>query len=174
MRRVLFHLALVGFLCRALVPAGFMPAPLSEGGPIRVCHGGPVGALITALAEGRIQAADEHHGLDPAAYAGFEAYVHSSGEASGVRGSSLHASSTTDPTPVGHAAGDGDHGAAHDAVHEHWERCPIGAAFAFTLLTGEAPVALPAYPPSFVPVEPVGFAGRLLAASYDARAPPVV
>ena len=43
MRHVLVKLALVGFFCRALVPAGFMPATISDGGPIRFCHGGRLG-----------------------------------------------------------------------------------------------------------------------------------
>src|SRR5690606_37644470 len=66
MRNLLVKLALLGFLCRALVPAGFMPAPLADGGPIRFCHGGPAGALLTALieqlsAEHAHSSHEEHH-----------------------------------------------------------------------------------------------------------------
>lgn len=60
MRHVLVKLALIGFLCRALVPAGFMPAPIADGGPIRFCHGGAAGALLTALLSQRSSLAEEH------------------------------------------------------------------------------------------------------------------
>lgn len=61
MRNLLVKLALLGFLCRALVPAGFMPAPLADGGPIRFCHGGPAGALLTALIEQRSPETSAEH-----------------------------------------------------------------------------------------------------------------
>lgn len=182
MRRVLFHLALVGFLCRALVPAGFMPAPLSDGGLIRVCHGGATSALIAALVDGRGAVRGDHGHVELAA-AALEASVHSSdanaAEAFAAPVDPVSARQSTDD--AAHWAIDarqiadlGDHRDAHDAAHEHWERCPVGAAFAFALLVGEPPTVLPAQPPSFRPVEPVTLAGRLLAASYHARAPPIV
>ncbi|HEX6993062.1 MAG TPA: hypothetical protein VF339_02845 [Gammaproteobacteria bacterium] len=69
MRQLFVNLALIGFLCRALVPVGFMPAPLADGGPIRICDGGIAGALLAALTEQRASAvqpaadthADAHH-----------------------------------------------------------------------------------------------------------------
>ena len=48
-RRALIRVLLLAFACRALVPAGFMPAPLAEGGPIRVCPSGPAAAFFAAL-----------------------------------------------------------------------------------------------------------------------------
>src|SRR5690606_39508634 len=69
MRHLFVNLALIGFLCRALVPVGFMPAPVADGGPIRVCHGGAAGTLLAALLEQRTSGvlgdshshADGHH-----------------------------------------------------------------------------------------------------------------
>lgn len=43
------RLALGIFLVRALIPVGFMPAPLDAGGPFTVCHGGLAGALFEAV-----------------------------------------------------------------------------------------------------------------------------
>lgn len=40
--RSLTFLIYIGLACRVLVPTGFMPAPLSEGGPIVPCPGGLV------------------------------------------------------------------------------------------------------------------------------------
>lgn len=39
-------------VCRLLVPVGYMPAPLSEGGPFVLCHGGYQGELIRYLSSG--------------------------------------------------------------------------------------------------------------------------
>jgi hypothetical protein len=47
------RLTLAGFVCRALIPLGFMPASLADGGPVVVCHGGAAGAFFEALAEAR-------------------------------------------------------------------------------------------------------------------------
>jgi iron complex outermembrane recepter protein len=46
LRRYVIGLALLGFACRAFVPVGYMPAAITDGGPIVLCHGGPVGAWL--------------------------------------------------------------------------------------------------------------------------------
>jgi hypothetical protein len=61
-RRILIRLAFVGFACRALVPVGFMPAALGDGGPIKVCHGGLASELFRSLAE--MRSAHAHTGHD--------------------------------------------------------------------------------------------------------------
>lgn len=67
--QLLVWLACLGFACRALVPVGYMPAPLADGGPIRLCHGGVSQVLLQALEqrravhahEGHQEQHDEHH-----------------------------------------------------------------------------------------------------------------
>jgi hypothetical protein len=49
--RIAHGLLLAAFACRALVPAGFMPAALDAGGPIVVCPGGSAGAVFRLIAE---------------------------------------------------------------------------------------------------------------------------
>ena len=41
------------FAVRLAIPAGFMPAPLAEGGPIVICDGGFDGALLAHLGSAR-------------------------------------------------------------------------------------------------------------------------
>lgn len=60
-RRRVIALSLVGFAFRALIPAGFMPAALADGGPIKVCHGGMAGAFFEELAERRAGPGHMHH-----------------------------------------------------------------------------------------------------------------
>jgi len=43
-------LAIVAFGCRAVVPLGYMPAPLSEGGPFIPCNGVLAGGAFRVLA----------------------------------------------------------------------------------------------------------------------------
>ena len=62
-RRILLKLAVVAFALRAVVPVGFMPAPLGAGGPFILCPGGPGGiALQSLLGEHMSHAAGEHEG----------------------------------------------------------------------------------------------------------------
>ena len=155
MRRVLFRLALVGFLCRALVPSGFMPAPLADGGPIRLCHGGPAGALLALL---------EPRGSDEARFdvsALHDAASHEHHAAADV---------ASDEHLARHAAASGD----HHAVHEGWDRCPVGSAFAFALVASDPPPVQPAAPGPLPVDEPAALVPRVLGGGYLARAPPLV
>jgi hypothetical protein len=47
----LFRLAIAAFLLRAVVPVGFMPAKLSDGGPFVLCPGGPGGIALSSLVD---------------------------------------------------------------------------------------------------------------------------
>ena len=156
MRRVLFRLALVGFLCRALVPAGFMPAPLSDGGPFQICHGGAGGALLALLEQGR---------------------SHESGVDAAAAPHSHDAAAPYEPRDGSRAAAIDDHAAAgddHRAEHEGWDRCPVGTAFAFAFVAPDAPLVLPA-PPGPLPVDDIAaLVLRTLGGDYLARAPPRV
>jgi hypothetical protein len=63
-RRPLLYVAYLALACRLVIPAGFMPAPLADGGPLRLCHGGPAGALLAALAAQTVpsdEQQDRHH-----------------------------------------------------------------------------------------------------------------
>jgi hypothetical protein len=59
-RQSLVRFAAVVFVCRALIPVGFMPAPFGEGGPVVLCHGGLAGAFFRGLAEARSTNAHSH------------------------------------------------------------------------------------------------------------------
>ena len=145
MRHLLVRLAFIGFLCRALVPVGFMPAPLADGGPIRLCHGGAAGALVAALLE---------QGAAPAA-AEQEALPHS------------HHSHAGDHL----AQHDGQE---QNAVHEGWERCPVGAAFALAVLASDVALPLLPLEHVLAASDSKSSVPRPLAAPYQARAPPRV
>ncbi|HEY7671413.1 MAG TPA: hypothetical protein VIC71_04280 [Gammaproteobacteria bacterium] len=68
-RHPLLYVAYLALACRLAIPAGFMPAPLADGGPLRLCLGGPAGAFLEALAtqahaSGEHHAQHHHHGHD--------------------------------------------------------------------------------------------------------------
>jgi hypothetical protein len=141
-RKNWLRLALAGFLVRALIPVGFMPAPLASGSPVMVCHGGLAGAFFEALAEksrGNAMPADM---ADDSAMSG---HAHSD-----------HPSTADEPPRYLSA----------------WDHCPNGAnasaaalapSFAFSLLALSQRPSDPE-PHSGVPAGPISF--------YQARAPP--
>ncbi len=60
LQRALFGLILSGLACRALIPAGYMPAPLAAGGPVVLCPGNWSTALLNL--PGAPGAHHHHHG----------------------------------------------------------------------------------------------------------------
>jgi hypothetical protein len=142
-RQTWLRLFLAGFLIRALIPIGFMPAPLSSGGPIMICHGGLAGAFFQALTENSRGNAVHGHLAD------YSAMTHNA--------HSDHPSDTDDPEPE----------------HNAWDHCPTGATagtaplaqnFSFTLLALSDTQTNPE--PRFgIPLPPTS--------SYQARAPPL-
>lgn len=91
-QRCWLGLAFVAFLCRAVVPVGFMPASFDAGGPITLCPGGSAGAIVRYLSE---RSADNHahhaqheHGSDS-----YEAWEHC------PTGASLSAAALTTAIP---------------------------------------------------------------------------
>jgi hypothetical protein len=141
-RQVCLRLAVAGFLIRALIPVGFMPAALAAGGPIVICHGGLAGAFFQALAEQTGDSAQREHAADHSAMAHL---AHSD-----------HASAADEPA----------------LDHSAWDHCPTGVSasaaplaqsFSFSLLVLSD---RPANPESHfgIPVPPIS--------SYQARAPP--
>lgn len=151
-RQVFLRLAFLGFTCRALIPVGFMPAALADGGPITVCHGGPAGAFFQALADRRpseraATASARAHGHVPA---NADAHAVDAGK-----------------DPLGHP----DERATE---HAPWERCAIGAAFSPAVLTGELSFQIPALDHAFDRAEPIRPPHSAFVRSYRARAPPTV
>jgi hypothetical protein len=138
----------VACLCvRAVVPIGYMPAPLAEDGPFALCP--DASAATLAMLEPAHAMAQP-----PANHAGQAGHTADAGNA--------------DPADradhTGHPAG---------GHNEGWEHCPLGigaadaaVGFAFSLTTLE-PAALQMY--SVVPAMPALEPIR----SFQARAPPV-
>lgn len=128
-QRSLIGLIYLGLACRVLIPTGYMPAPLSEGGPIVLCPSGIPAALL--------------------GIAGYRASEHHNG-----------------------GSGAGDEHDPNGGEFNAWGSCTFGAApgvfvpvseYLLTLSTlGHAPPH--GGPESIVLI--------LLAASYQARAPP--
>lgn len=143
-RRRLIALSLVGFAFRALIPAGFMPAPLSDGGPIEVCHGGMAGAFFKDLAERR---------AGP--------------------GHMQHASAAAD-MGVDAATAEHGNGAGHESPAEHaaWEHCAIGAVLVQAALAGEVHIYLLSLDHVTDWIEPSYSSPTPIPGSYRARAPP--
>ena len=98
------------FALRIAIPAGFMPAPLAQGGPVIVCDGGFDGALLA-----RAAASHSHH--------------HDHMAMAHDHGSMPMAADHTRPMH-------GD-GADHEGVHAAWKHCPVGAVFGIALARKE-------------------------------------
>lgn len=59
-RTALLRATCIAFACRLLVPAGYMPAALGEGWPIKLCHQGLPEHLLGAHHDGHHQEHDQH------------------------------------------------------------------------------------------------------------------
>lgn len=135
-RRTFVVLGLLGFLARALVPVGLMPAPVSAGGPLVFCHGGAAGAFFRALAAPEQPAADGaahglHAAVDPAQPHAAQHGDHHAGHHPSLdrlAGTPLEPAATG--APLG---GDGP-----NAEHLAWENCSFTGAFAHAALAPPA------------------------------------
>ena len=63
-RLALIALVSLGLAGRILVPAGFMPAPLGDGWPIKLCPGVPGNEFLLGAAAEHGGHHDSHHGSD--------------------------------------------------------------------------------------------------------------
>lgn len=173
MRHVLVNLALMGFLCRALVPAGFMPAPISDGGPIRFCHGDPAGALLTALVAQRESAGAEpaltQHGATKHGVTkhGVDAGPH-------LLAGDHPAEHRDAPEQSANHEGGHDHDHEQGANHEGWDRCPVGTAFAFAVLSSDFTLPLLPLEHDLQRSDADRPIQQVLPTHYQARAPPRV
>jgi hypothetical protein len=145
------RLALGFFLLRALIPVGFMPAPLGSGGPVMVCNGGFAGAFFATLAANRSTAAMSAHLADSA---------------------TRMPSDMGDPsaaTPHEHGSGTGG---APDRAHEGWEHCSFGTAASFAALAQDFVFDLLSLEHALADTEPASTNPVAFFSSYQARAPP--
>jgi hypothetical protein len=150
-------LVVLGLLCRAFIPAGFMPAAFGAGGPVAVCHGGLAGEFFRRLEASRVAQAEAAGHIGHATHGGL-------GE---------HAAQTGHGDPgAGHADPGARDGHAPAADHEAWEHCPFGAAFGAALLAGDVTPELPVLAQAFEVIEPTRPVSFRPVSSYRARAPP--
>ena len=171
-------LVVLGLLCRALIPVGFMPAAFGAGGPVIICHGGLAGEFFRRLEASRVTQA----GISaPAAGHNAQAASGSHGGHGTPDDHAGHGIHGGHGSPVGHTSpgapgGHVDQGAPHDhaptADHEAWEHCPFGAAFGIALLAGDVAPDLPDLKDAFGVSEPSSPAPYRPVSSYRARAPP--
>jgi hypothetical protein len=146
-RRMVVLAAYACFALRIAIPAGFMPAPLAEGGPVVVCDGGFDGALLARAA------APHGHHHDPMAMG--------------------HDHGAMPMAAADHTLQTHGDGAGHEGVHAAWKHCPVGAVFGIAAL---ASVFVPPFvldlafdaPP---PPQAVAFSTEHRA-YYRSRAPP--
>jgi hypothetical protein len=171
-RRALITLGLLGLLCRALVPVGLMPTPVSAGGPFVYCQGGAAGAFLLALAAQQPTAPDHAAHGDSA----HVAQAHGDHDASAQQ---KHAHATHDnqagSAHEGHATP--SHSPGHDDTageHLAWEHCSFGTAFA------QAALAPPTFDIALLTLEHVrvlretqSHLATTFARSYWARGPPL-
>lgn len=160
-RRFLIGAALAGFACRAWIPAGYMPAPAADGGPVVLCPGGPGGGLIAKLVASR--------------------------GARGI-GSASHLAALEDHGA--HRAVHDHHAAAHPAHPHHGNHhggreddghagfdasyCPLGAGAAFAALAPSFDVELLDLAFSLDAIAEAPIAARPALRAYESRAPPLV
>ena len=186
-RHAFLRLILLGLACRAVVPAGFMPASPDQGGPVRICHGGPAAELVFALAAVRHGAAADtgqhasSHGTHPTAVragAHEPPAAHSADEpAAPHRVHEPNAQAGTDNPDTHHGTHEPDaHHGTHepDAQHGTWEHCPSGAAFAFAALTGVVAFEFLAFDHVLYRNEQLPALRSDYVHTWQARAPPIV
>ena len=155
--RGVVQLVVLGLLCRALIPAGFMPAAIGDGGPVAVCHSGLAGEFFRRLEASRVARAEAF-----AAAVGHDAHAAHGG----------HADHGAPTSHVDHAAPSAQAGPAPAADHDGWQHCPGGGAVGAALLAGEVATELPTLAQAFEIVEPTPPVPYRPVSSYRARAPP--
>ena len=144
-------LALLAFSIRAVVPAGFMPASLADGGPFVLCRDASAATLSMMSSQVAMQASDQTQ-PETSAHAHGAIHTHDSMQAPIV------AASSTDDEHATHAAA--------------WEHCSFAAGSTAALVPDQE-VPVPAVLPAGIRFSPP--AAHIQAAPfsrYRARAPP--
>jgi hypothetical protein len=139
------------FLIRALIPIGFMPAPLESGGPIMICHGGVAGASFDALS------------------------THRASTSMSSESSTQNAATKPDIAERSvemHHAHPAQPDETPDGTHDGWERCSLGTAAGTAALVPDYAFDLLSLDHAYVDAQAaIAFPVALLP-SYQARAPP--
>ena len=144
-------LALIAFSVRAVVPAGFMPAALADGGPFVLCRDASAATLSLIASPMAVQPHDQ-------APTAASAHAHDSVH--------LHDSMPTSMAPGSSATDE------HSTHASAWEHCPF-AAGATAALVPFNDIPIPAVAPvriQFPPAVQLRFAEPFN--RYRARAPP--
>jgi hypothetical protein len=72
----LVGLAYFALACRLVIPAGYMPAPLDQGGPIMLCPGGLFGGVPVASEDAHTSHGDQHSHGDDSSESGHAGWEH--------------------------------------------------------------------------------------------------
>jgi hypothetical protein len=140
--------AYVALAAKFLVPIGYMPASLADGGPIRLCDAGPLAELPTRSAAPGDHASHAHE-------------EHADGHAA-----SSHSVPENGPA-VGHDHDDSSAG------HHDWERCALGGLASLAALAGDGHIALPPLRPVRVAIAEVAPFSPQTVVPFRSRAPPL-
>ena len=140
------------FALRALVPIGYMPAALSEGGPIVLCHGLSAPTLRLLESHTRLHAAADP-AADPAGDPAADPATHHGMHPGGAAHPAL-----ADSVP--------------DRHHDHWEHCPLGVgASDLAVACAADPAAVAPLAELWADADPAS-APIVRVTHYLARAPP--
>lgn len=116
MRALLRGVTVVAIACKLLVPVGYMPSALADGGPFTLCGGsGPAGSFVENVDS-------PPHGHDSASSGSVHAYHHAG---------------AVSPSHAGHGHDD------ESLDHGHWERCALGGLASLAPLAADLPLVLP-------------------------------
>lgn len=173
-RRALVVVGLLGFLARALVPVGLMPAPVSAGGPLVFCHGGAAGAFFRAIAAAPERSADRgaeeyRAGVDHMGEAAQPHAGHGDHHAGHHPGPDQGASTSLDVAVLGSPLG----GDGPTAEHLAWENCSFNGAFAHAALAPTFDLPLLALEHTRALPAPRAHSTTATAPRYWARGPPL-
>ena len=163
--RALRSILVLGLLPKLLIPIGFMPAALADGGPITICGASgfmPAAAGSDAPPQPVMHGAHAGHGPS-ADLAGPGDHT---GMASGIAGA---AAAGADPVTDA-ASGAGDEHEHHD----QWERCAFAGTASATPLGIDWQLALVPQANELVGISPAILTTRAPTVYFRSRAPPTL
>jgi hypothetical protein len=150
-RALLRGTAFLALAAKLLVPVGYMPASLAEGG-LRLCDSDLAAAFAAPP-----RAAAEHAG-SPAGHG-----HHGGADENAHRHAHEAAAGQTQPH---------QHDDEQDSHHD-WERCSLGGLASLAAVPAECRIALPAAAPERVAAAETIVVGRPAAIGFRSRAPPI-
>jgi hypothetical protein len=151
---------------KLLVPVGYMPAAIADGGPIRLCDSGPAGAIASARGAGNNM---------PAHQTGDHAHGHAHGHADGHGHDQGHAlADGADQAEKSDRAPERIHD--HDqpgASHHDWERCYLGGLSSLAAVSTDWHFFVPTLRPAAIATVDREFVVRLAVIAFRPRGPPI-